>query len=335
MTDVNRQIVIAEVPRGPLSVDHYALRESPVPEPKDGEVLCRTLALSIDAGSRAGLQGSASYAGKPQSDVVMTGTAVARVVTSRSTRVAEGQIVTCPAGWQDYSTHRGERVTPVEPLGALSWELGVLGGTGLTAYFGLLDIGGPQAGETVLVSAAAGATGNVVGQIAKLKGCRVVGIAGSHAKCAALREQLGFDAAINYKDDDFRGALKDACPDGVDVYFDNVGGDVLGSALFRMNSGGRIVCCGVVSQYDTANPAGGPRGVPGLLVNKRLRMQGFLVFDFAKRFPEARAELAGWIESGQLQVLEDVFEGLEQAPRALVDLLAGGNLGKRVVHVAD
>ena len=331
----NRQIVIAQVPRGPLETAHFALRESPLPEPGDGEVLCRTLALSIDAGSRAGLQGSASYAGRPQADVVMNGMAVARVERSNARAVAEGQIVTCGAGWQDYSVHPARAVTALEPVGELSWELGVLGGTGLTAYFGLLRIGEPAKGETVLVSAAAGATGNVAGQIARLKGCRVVGIAGSDEKCRVLTDTLGFDAAVNYKSEDFRSALKDACPQGVDVYFDNVGGDVLGAALFRMNQNGRIVCCGVVSQYDTATPAAGPRGVPGLLVNKRLRMQGFLVFDFAEHYAQARAELAGWIRDASLQVLEDRFDGLEEAPRALVDLLAGGNVGKRIVHVAD
>lgn len=335
MAEMNRQIVIAKLPRGPLTEDHFVLRETPIPEPEAGQVLCRTLDLSIDAGTRAGLQGSASYAGKPETDIVMNGTVVARVEKSAAPGVPEGQIVTCGAGWQDYSVQKAERVRAVEPIGPLSWELGVLGGTGLTAYFGLLDVGRPAAGETVLVSAAAGATGNVAGQIARLKGCRVVGVTGSDAKAAVLTEKLGFDAAVNYKDDDFRGALKAACPDGIDVYFDNTGGAVLGAALFRMNTNGRIVCCGVVSQYDTANPEPGPRGVPGLLVNKRLTMRGFLLFDFIKGYAEARADLRRWIEEGKLQVLEDRFEGLETAPRALVDLLAGGNLGKRIVHVAD
>jgi NADPH-dependent curcumin reductase CurA len=265
----------------------------------------------------------------------MGGSGIGRVEASTVAALPEGQIVSGPTGWQDYSVHRAERLTPVDPVGPLSWELGVLGGTGLTAYFGMLDVGQPAAGETVLVSAAAGATGNVAGQIARLQGCRVVGTVGSPAKCDVLTGELGFAAAVCYRDDDFRAALKAACPDGVDVYFDNVGGDVLESALFRMNTNGRIACCGVVSQYDTANPAGGPRGVPGLLVNKRLRMQGFLLFDYAKRYAEARSQLARWIADGELVVLEDRFDGLEEAPRALVDLLAGGNVGKRVVHVAD
>ena len=333
--DPNRQIVIAELPRGPLEERHFELREAAIPEPGSGEVLCRTLELSIDAGSRAGLQGSASYAGAPRTGIVMNGTAVARIVTSGDPSFAEGDLVTCGAGWQDYSVHPIGRVTEVHPRGPLSYELGVYGGTGLSAYFGLLDLGAPRPGETVVVSAAAGGVGHVAGQIAKIAGARVVGIAGSAEKCALLTERLGFDAAVDYKEEAFYKSLKTACPDGIDVYFDNVGGDILSAALFQMRQGGRIVCCGVVSQYDTASPAGGPRGVPGLLVNKRLRMQGFLVFDYLGRYPEARSELANWVESGRLVVLEDVFDGLERAPRALVDLLGGGNAGKRVVHVAD
>ena len=331
----NRQIVIAELPRGPLKEAHFALREAEAPEPDQGEVLCQTLALSIDAGSRAGLQGSASYAGASRADVLMTGTAVSRVLRSNAATLSDGDLVTCPAGWQEYSVHPAARASRVGPTAAPSQYLGVLGGTGLTAYFGLLDICSPSPGETVVVSAAAGAVGHIAGQIAKIKGCRTVGVAGSSEKCQLLTDRLGFDAALNYKEDDFRAALKEACPDGIDVYFDNTGGDILGMALFRMNERGRISCCGVVSQYDTASPASGPRGVPGLLVNKRLRMEGFIVFDYEKRYPEARDELSGWLESGELIALEDVFQGLEEAPRALVDLLAGGNVGKRIVHVAD
>lgn len=331
----NRQIVIAEVPRGPLEERHFALQEAEIPEPGPGEVLCRTLDISIDAGSRAGLQGSASYAGSPQADVVMRGTVAARVVSSNAPSLSEGDFVTCGAGWQDYSVHKAEQVTPIGSDAPLSRHLGVYGGPGLTAYFGLLDIADPKPGENVVVSAAAGAVGNIAGQIARLKGCRVVGIAGSGEKCQVLTSQLGFHAAVNYKEEDFYRALKAACPEGIDVYFDNVGGDTLSVALFQMRQNGRISCCGVVSQYDTANPAGGPRGVPGLLVNKRLRMEGFLVFDYIKRYPEALSELEKWVQSGELVVLEDIFQGLEEAPRALIDLLAGGNVGKRIVHVAN
>ncbi|MEM1246560.1 MAG: NADP-dependent oxidoreductase [Acidobacteriota bacterium] len=331
----NRQILVAELPQGRLEERHFRLHEAAVPEPADGEVLCRTLELSSDAAMRAGIQGSASYAGKPTTDIVMGGGGIARVEASRHSNWKEGDLVSCRPGWQDYAALPGDDLRRITPLGPLSWELGILGGTGMTAYFGLFDVGRPEPGETVLVSAAGGAVGSVVGQLAKIHGCRAVGTTGSDNKCAKLQSELGFDAAVNYKSDDFRDELKGATPDGVDVYFDNTGGHVLGSALFRANQRGRIVCCGVVSQYDTSSPEGGPRGVPGLLVNKRLRMEGFLVFDYVDRYEEARRQLADWIEAGKLNVLEDRFDGLESAPRALVDLLAGGNLGKRSVHVAD
>lgn len=217
----------------------------------------------------------------------------------------------------------------------LARYLSVLGITGLTAYFGLLDVGRPKPGETVVVSAAAGATGNLVGQMAKRHGCRAVGICGSADKARWLTEDLGFDAAVVYRDPDFRPQLKAACPEGVDVYFDNVGGSTLEAVLARMNRHGRIACCGVVSQYDTDAPAPGPRGVPGLLVTKRLAMQGFIVTDYADRFAEAFATLETWLDDGSLIATEDILDGLERAPEALVGLLAGNNIGKRVVHVAD
>jgi NADPH-dependent curcumin reductase CurA len=203
----------------------------------------------------------------------------------------------------------------------------------LTAYFGLIEIGRPRSGETVMVSAAAGSVGHLVGQIARIQGARVVGVCGSDAKTELLVSELDFDAAVNYRDDDFRQTLKDATPDGVDVYFDNTGGMILGSALFRMNVGGRIACCGVVSQYDTSRPEPGPKGIPGLLVNKRLIMRGFLVFDYADRYSQARDELRGWLDSGELKSLADEVQGLEAAPEAFVDLLSGGNVGTRIVKL--
>jgi hypothetical protein len=185
-----------------------------------------------------------------------------------------------------------------------------------------------------MISAAAGSVGHMVGQIAKIKGCKVVGVCGSDEKCNTLINELGFDAAVNYKDPNYRQSLKDATPNGVDVYFDNTGGMILGSALFRLNSGGRIACCGVVSQYDTSTPEPGPKGIPGLLVNKSIRMQGFLVFDFADRYDQATNELIEWINDSQLKILTDELDGLEQAPKGFVDLLAGGNIGTRVVNVS-
>ena len=331
----NRQILIASVPKGALAESDYELRGGAAPQPGAGEVLCRTLAITIGAGQRAGLQGSASYAGAPTSGVVMPGTGVARVEESNDPAFSPGDLVTGPTGWQDYSVHEGRALTAVEAGGDPALHLGVLGTNGLTAYFGLLDVGRPGAGETVVTSAAAGSVGHIVGQIARIKGCRTVGIAGSDDKCAVLTGELGFDAAVNYRDAGFREAFKAASGDGIDIYFDNTGGDILGAALRRMKRHGRIVCCGVVSQYDTATPEPGPRGIPGLLINNRIRMEGFLIFDYADRFAEARRELQGWIDSGQLIPRQDEFVGLESAPRAFVDLLAGGNVGTRIVRIAE
>lgn len=331
----NRQIMIASVPRGALASSDFALQTSRTPEPGEGEVLCRTLALTIGAGQRAGLQGSASYAGAARANSLMGGTGVARVEESRFEGLSPGDLVVAATGWQDYSVLPGRGLLKVDASVDAAHHLGVLGTNGLTAYFGLLEVGQPRADETVVVSAAAGSVGHVVGQIAKLKGCRVVGVSGSEAKCAVLVDELGFDAAVNYKAEDFRGEFKAATPDRIDVYFDNTGGDILGSALFRMNSHGRIVCCGVVSQYDTANPAGGPRGVPGLLVNNRVRMEGFLVFDHAARYAEARAELGAWIAAGELHPRVTEFKGLEAAPAAFIALLGGDTVGTTIIRVAD
>ncbi len=329
----NHQIVISSLPKDKLAASDYRAQDVPIPEPGDGEVLSRTLYVAITAGTRAGLQGSASYAGAPQTGVVMGGTTISEVLESRAEGIAAGDLVLGSAGWQSHSVQPAKALTVVPRIDEPAHYVGALGTNGLTAYFGLLQIGEPQPGQTVLVSAAAGSVGHLVGQIARIKGARVVGITGSDEKCDVLTGRLGFDAAVNHRDGGFRDALKAATPDGVDVYFDNTGGDILAAALRRMNVGGRIVCCGVVSQYDTANPAPGPRGIPGLLVNKRLRMQGFLVFDFSADYERARRELAGWIDSGQLQALQDVVDGLDNAPAAFVDLLAGGNIGTRVVRV--
>ena len=329
----NRQILIDSLPKGKLSADNYRLAEAGLPEAGPGEVLVKTIAFAITAGTRAGLQGSASYAGAPQAGIVMNGTGVGEVITSHDPAFAAGDLVLGGTGWQTHAALPGKSLTKIaadhEPID----YLGPLGVNGLTAYFGLLEVGAPQPGETVMVSAAAGSVGHLVGQMAKLKGCRVVGVTGSDDKGRLLTDQLGFDAFVNYKDGNFRAALKAATPDGVDVYFDNTGGFILGAALFRMNVGGRIACCGVVSQYDTDSPEPGPKGVPGLLINKRITMRGFLVFDFADRYAAAREEIAGWLRDGRLRSLVDEVDGLEAAPAAFVDLLAGGNVGTRVVRL--
>jgi NADPH-dependent curcumin reductase CurA len=273
----NQQILIDRLPTGKLRADDYKLAQAPMPEAGPGQVLVKTQAFAITAGTRAGLQGSASYAGAPAAGRVMNGTGVGEVVASNDPTIQVGDRVTAPTGWQQYVAIGSEHVTVIDPNHNPIHYLGPMGVNGLTAYFGLLDVANPQAGETVMVSAAAGSVGHMVGQMAKIQGCEVVGVCGSDDKGRLLVDQLGFDRTVNYKDANYRQSLKEATPNGVDVYFDNTGGMILGSALFRMNVGGRISCCGVVSQYDTDTPEPGPKGVPGLLVNKRIRMQGFFV----------------------------------------------------------
>jgi len=330
----NRQVQISSLPEGRLEPSNFELVSTPTPEPGDGEVLCRTLAVTIGAGQRAGLQGSASYAGAPESGRVMGGSGIARVEASNHPDYTAGDVVRAPTGWQDYSVHPAADVSAVDADADTGHLLGPLGTNGLTAYFGLTDVGQVAEGDTVVVSAAAGSVGHLVGQIAKAAGASVVGVVGSDQKRALLTDELGFDAAVNRRDDGFRAAFKAATPDRINVYFDNTGGPILESALFRMAVGGRIVCCGAVSQYDTASPSGGPRGVPGLLVNNRVRMEGFLVFDYADRYEQARAQMAAWIADGRLKPRVTTFDGLESAPQAFVELLAGTTVGTTVVNVA-
>jgi NADPH-dependent curcumin reductase CurA len=330
---VNRQILLAEKPTGKLSEAHFRLNEGEVPKPTAGEVLLRTRYISLDAANRAWMQG-ATYRSAVDAGTVMAGAAIAEVVASEAPSFASGDLVFADAGWQDYAALPAKRLIKLPRVEPLTHLLSVYGIAGLTAYFGLLRIGRPQSGETVAVSAAAGSVGSLVGQIAKIKGCRVVGIAGGGEKCDWLTRELGFDAAVDYKAGPLGPALKAAAPNGIDVYFDNVGGDVLEACLFAMNLRGRIACCGAVSQYDQAPSAHGPRGVPGLIVVKRLTLQGFIVMDFDAERDAAIAELRAWVEAGKLKVQEDVIEGLENTPRALIGLLAGENRGKRMVKVS-
>lgn len=331
----NRQVLISALPEDTLEASDFSIESTAIPSPVEGEVLCRTLALTVGAGQRAGLQGSASYAGAPKTGVVMGGTGVARVEQSLDPLLSAGDLVTGATGWQEYSCGPANRWAKLDDSLDPAVHLGVLGTNGLTAYFGLLEIGQPKKGETVVVSAAAGSVGHLAGQIAKIQGSRVVGVSGSDEKCSLLVEELGFDVAVNYKSPDFRTVFKAATPERIDVYFDNTGGDILGSALFRMNTHGRIVCCGAVSQYDTKNPGPGPRGIPGLLVNNRVRMEGFLIFDYANRHSEGRAQLRSWLESGEIQARVTEFEGLDQAPEAFVALLSGRTLGTTIVRLRE
>ena len=329
----NRQIRYVKRPTGMLGTDSFELSEGTVPQAGDGQVLVRNLLISIDPANRAWMQ-AATYRAQLNEGDVMAGYGLAEVVEGTSS-IPAGTVVGGDFGWQEYAAVPAADIEPLEITGELTHHLSILGITGLTAYFGLLSVGRPVAGETVLVSGAAGATGNVVGQLAKLHGCRVVGIVGSDEKAAFITEELGYDAAVNYRSETYYKDLKAACPDGVDVYFDNVGGVSLEYALRLANLHGRIVCCGSVSAYDGEAPAAGPRGVPGLITTKRLRLEGLIVMDFEAEYPQARAQLRSWIAEGKLKVLQDVLEGVEALPQALVGLLAGENTGKRMVRVAD
>ncbi len=336
MSGTAREIVIAELPKGPLGPEHFALRQGPIPTPAPGELLIRTVLISLDAANRAWMQG-ATYRDAIKGGDVMEGGVIGEVVTSTVPAFSAGDIVYASGKWADYACIPAASALrqPWDPNGALplSHRLSVLGIAGKTAYYGLTKIGQPKPGETVVVSAAAGSVGMLVGQMAKLMGARAVGIAGGAEKCAWLTDTLGFDAAVDYKAGNLFRDLKEACPDGVDVYFDNVGGPILETVLFQMNLFGRVVCCGAVSQYDTATPSG-PRNVPGLIVVKRLRMEGFIAMDYPEDEATAEADLTRWLTEGSLHVAEDIIEGLENAPSALIGLLAGENRGKRMVRVS-
>ena len=329
---VNRQILLVEKPTGKLGPQHFKMTEAAIPEPREGEALVRVRYISLDAANRAWMHG-ATYRAAVEANTVMAGGGVAEVVSSKAPGLSPGDLVFGDTGWQDYAAVPARHLTKLPKVEPMTYLLSVYGIAGLTAYFGLLDVGKPKTGETVVVSAAAGSVGSIVGQIARIKGCRAIGIAGGKDKCGWLTAELGFDAAVDYKEGNVFKALKAAAPDGVDVYFDNVGGDILEACLAQMNNHGRIACCGAISQYDGVPSAAGPRGVPGLIVVKRLTMQGFIVMDYMERRNEALRDLQSWVASGKLKVQEDVIEGLQNTPKALIGLLAGENRGKRMVKV--
>jgi NADPH-dependent curcumin reductase CurA len=300
--------------------------------PREGEALVRTRMLSLDPANRAWMMGK-TYRDALEPGQVMSGFAIGEVVESKSGGLKAGDIVEGDWGWQDYAALPTRRLTKRTTKAPFELLIGPLSITGLTAYFGLLNIGQPKPGDTVLVSAAAGAVGTMAGQIAKLAGCRVVGTAGGQDKCDWLVRDLGFDAAVDYKAGGVYRALRAVCPNGIDVYFDNTGGPVLEAALSLMNLRGRIVCCGNVSQYDVEKPAPGPMAVPGLVVTKRLRLEGFVVMDFFDQRAEAEARLARWLEEGKIKAIVDIVDGLDKAPQALIGLFEGRNKGKMAVRV--
>ena len=332
MPSINRQIQLAGIPKDKLGPEHFKLAQVPMPQAGVGELLLKIKMISLDAANRAWMQG-ATYRAALEAGQVMAGGSLSEVIESQTPGFEVGDLVFADTGWQEYAVLDSKRVQKVERREPLSHLLSVYGVAGLTAYFGLLQVGQPKPGDTVVVSAAAGAVGVFVGQIAKIKGARVIGIAGGAAKCAWLKSELGFDEALDYKAGGLPAALKEAAPKGIDVYFDNVGGDILEACLFRMNQNGRIACCGAVSQYDGAPPRHGPRGIPGLIVTKRLTMKGFILYDFAADRQTALKDLETWVNAGKIKVPEDIINGLENTPAALIGLLAGENTGKRMVRL--
>ena len=339
-TLANHQVRLARRPVGMPTRDHWSFTTEPVLQPAAGGVLVKALALSLDPAMRGWMNDAKSYIPPAGIGEVMRAGGIGKVIASGNPAYAEGDLVYAALGVQEYCAIAQEQIKPaglfkIDPrLGSIGQWLNVLGMPGMTGYFGLLDIGQPRPGDTVVVSGAAGAVGQTVGQLARIKGCRVVGIAGGRAKCDWVVQELGFDACIDYKAGNVKAGLKEQCPKGVDIYFDNVGGDILDDVLARLARGARIVICGAISQYNSTTPVQGPKNYLSLLVN-RARMQGMVVFDYADRFPSAVAELAGYLKDGRMKSKEDIVHGLDTFPEALAKLFTGQNFGKLILHIAD
>ena len=336
MTSVNRALVLEDYPSGAPGARHFRLVETPVPEPVEGEVLVRSIYLSVDPYMRGRLRPGPSYAEPQKIGEVMVGEAVGEIVASRNARYAAGDFVTAGIGWQTHGVIRGDGLRKLDPEAApISTALGVLGMPGLTAYFGTLEVLQPRPGDTLVVNAASGAVGAVVGQIARIGGCRVVGIAGAEDKCAYITTELGFDRAINHRTTaDMSAALADACPHGIDCYFDNVGGPITDAAIENLALGGRVAICGQIAQYNDTQVATGPRNLRHFLV-KRASLKGLLVFDWRDRYQEGLVRLQRWVQSGEIRYREDIVDGLEKAPDAFAGLMEGRNFGKQLVRVSD
>ena len=335
----NLKILLHSRPTGSPTADNFRLESGPVPVPAPGQLLLRTLFLSLDPYMRGRMSDAPSYAAPVAVGAVMAGGTIARVETSLHPGFAAGDLVLAYGGWQSYALSDGAGLTRLDPaLDPPSLALGVLGMPGFTAYMGLLEIGQPRAGESVVVAAASGAVGSVVGQIAKLKGCRAVGIAGGPRKCAYVVEELGFDTCVDHRGADLPQALARACPDGIDVYFENVGGAVFDAVLPLLNPRARVPVCGLIAQYNDTDPAPGTNLLgllPRTILTKRIRMQGFIIFDdFGPRFGEFQQAMGDWVRAGRIKYREDVVEGLENAPAAFIGLLQGENFGKLIVRVS-
>jgi NADPH-dependent curcumin reductase CurA len=334
-TLTNHAFKLASRPVGMPARENFDYVEEPAPEPGEGQVLIKVLYLSLDPAMRGWMNDARSYVPPVGIGEVMRAAGVGRVLKSNNPRFKEGTFVNGVLGIQEFALSDGRDLYTVDPdLAPLPTYLGALGMPGLTAYFGLLDVCRPQPGETVVVSAAAGAVGSAVGQIARIKGCRAIGIAGGAEKCRYIVEELGFDGAIDYKAGNVTGGLKEHCPQGVDIYFDNVGGEILDAVLARLRRNARIALCGAISQYNNTGPMRGPSNYMSLLVY-RATMKGFLVFDYADRYPDAMREMGAWMGSGKLKAKEDVVDGLETFPETLLKLFKGENDGKLILKVAN
>ena len=336
---MNRQIVLASRPSGKPESANFRLDETAIPVPEDGQVLCKTIYLSLDPYMRGRMNAGKSYAPPVEIDEVMGAGTVGQVIESNNSKFNAGDFVFGYGGWQEFWVQNGTELKKVDPqLAPISTATGVLGMPGVTAYTGLLNIGQPKKGETVVVAAASGAVGSVVGQIARIKGARAVGIAGSAEKCKYVTEELGFDACVNHNSPEFAEALKAACPDGIDVYFENVGGKVFETVSPLFNDFARIPVCGIISAYNATELPPGPNLTPLLMRDilvKRLTFRGFIVWDYASQEKEALSELANWIKEGKLNYREDIVDGLENAPEAFIGLLEGKNFGKLVIRVSS
>ena len=326
-----KHFILKEAPDAKLDVSNFELQEVDVPKPEDGQVLVRNILLSIDAANRTWMQGR-TYRDQVIAGDVMPSYSVAEIIESKDPDFKKGQIVTADSFWAEYSVVESKDLNKCPDNISLSNLLSLFGIAGLTAYHGLFDVGEVKASDTVVVSAAAGSVGVYVGQLARAVGCKVVGIAGGDAKCKKVVEELGFDGCIDYKNANLVRELKTLCPEGVDLYFDNVGGTVLEAVLIRMKNRGRIVCCGAVSQYESPSPIG-PRNIPGFIITKRLKLEGFIVMDFKERHLEAITHMKKLLNDGKITIIEDITEGLQSAPEALVNLLNGKNFGKSMVRV--
>jgi NADPH-dependent curcumin reductase CurA len=334
LTKMNQRWLLTSRPQGPARDSDFTWDESPVAELADGEILVRTIAISLDPTNRVWMNEADSYVPAVPLGSVVRGGGIGIVEESHHARFAPGDLVQGLLGWQRYLVSDGRGLSKLMRLPIpFTAYMGVLGHIGLTAYFGLLDIGKPREGETLVVSAGGGAVGSLVGQIGKIKGCRVVGIAGHEEKCSWMRDELGFDAVINYRIENMAEALRRHCPDGIDIYFDNVGGRILEAALDHLALRARIVSCGMISQYNGADPAGPPNLTR--LIMKRARMEGFICTDYADRAIEAFTALTAWLQAGSLHYRVDVVEGLEKAPKALNRLFDGSNTGKLMVQVSE